>query len=48
MLGFKALETARHTLADIELMHMLKKGQIVVEKEEARLTPAEQVYALAA
>ncbi len=27
MLGFKSVETAQRTLAGIELMHMLRKGQ---------------------
>ena len=29
-------------------MHMLKKGQLVVEDGDEGLTPAEQFYALAA
>ena len=48
MLGFKAFEAAQGTLVGIELMHMLEKGQMVVEEGEERLTPAEQSYALAA
>jgi hypothetical protein len=39
---------AQRTLAGIEVMHMLKKGQMVMEEGVARLTPAEQFYALAA
>jgi hypothetical protein len=35
-------------LAGIELMHRLKKGQLVVEKAVEGLTPAEQFYLLAA
>jgi putative transposase len=48
MLGFKAFAAAQSTLVGIELMHMLKKGQIVIEEGVAGLTPAEQFYALAA
>lgn len=46
MLGFKSFDTAQCTLAGIELMHMLKKGQLAGAVEG--LTPAEQFYALAA
>ncbi|MDQ3830966.1 MAG: IS6 family transposase, partial [Candidatus Tectomicrobia bacterium] len=48
MLGFKSFGTAQGTLAGIELMHMLKKGQLVGEDGTEGLTPAEQFYALAA
>jgi putative transposase len=48
MLGFKSCDAAQDTLAGIELMHMLKKGQLVVEDAVEGLTPAEQFYALAA
>ena len=48
MLGFKSFEAAQGTLVGIELMHMLKKGQLGVEEGAAGLTPAEQFYALAA
>jgi putative transposase len=48
MLGFKSCDAAQDTLADIELMHMLKKGLLVVEDAVEGLTPAEQFYALAA
>jgi hypothetical protein len=48
MLGFKSCDAAQDTLADIELMHMLKKGLLVVEDTVEGLTPAEQFYALAA
>jgi len=48
MLGFKAFEAAQSTLVCIELMHMLKKGQMVVEEGIEHLAPAEQFYALAA
>ena len=48
MLGFKSFDAAQWTLAGIELMHMLKKGQLVGEDGAEALTPAEQFYALAA
>jgi putative transposase len=47
MLGFKSFDAAHGTLAGIELMHMLKKKQLVVEAGEEGLTAAEQFYALA-
>jgi putative transposase len=47
MLGFKSCNTAQHTLVGIELMHMIKKGQLT-GGEEHRLSPAEQFYSLAA
>jgi hypothetical protein len=43
----KVNKTARRTLVGIELMHMLKKGQLVAEERAQHLTPAEQVYSLA-
>jgi len=47
MLGFKSFDAAQSTLIGIELMHMLRKGQL--EDGVAQdLTPAEQFYALAA
>lgn len=48
MRGFKSCETAQRTLAGIELLRMLKKGQLVTEEGQPCLTPAEQFYALAA
>jgi putative transposase len=47
-LGFKAFGAARDTLVGIELMHMLKKRQLVVEAGDESLTAAEQFYSLAA
>jgi putative transposase len=47
MLGFKAFEAAQSTLVGIELMHMLRKGQLADGVEQG-LMPAEQFYALAA
>ena len=48
MLGFKAFEAAQGTLVGIELMHMLKKKQLVVEAGDEGLTAAELFYSLAA
>ena len=48
MLGCKSFAAARDTLVGIELMHMLKKGQMVVEEGAESLTPAEQFSSLAA
>jgi putative transposase len=48
MLGFKSFEAAQSTLAGVELTHMIKKGQLVVEEREGALTPAAQFYSLAA
>ena len=44
MLGFKSFWSAAATLAGIELMHMIRKGQM---KPTDRLRPAQQFYALA-
>jgi putative transposase len=48
MLGFTSFDAAQGTLAGIELMHMLKKRQMVVETGDEGLTAADQFYALAA
>jgi transposase-like protein len=48
MLGFKSFDAAHGTLVGIELMHMLKKGQLVVEEGAEDLTAAEMFYSLAA
>jgi putative transposase len=48
MLGFKAFDAAQDTLVGIELMHMLKKGQLRMEAGNEDLTAAEQFYSLAA
>jgi len=48
MLGFKSFVAAQDTLVGIELMHMIKKRQLVVAEGEEGLTAAEQFYALAA
>jgi putative transposase len=47
MLGFKAFWSARCTIAGIEVMHAIRKGQLPIP-ENAPQTPAEQFYALAA
>jgi len=47
MLGFKAFEAAYDTLVGIELIHMIKKRQLVVAEGDEGLTAAEQFYALA-
>jgi putative transposase len=47
MLGFKSFDAAQYTLTGIELMHMLRKGQLA-EGSEQGLTPAAQFYTLAA
>ena len=48
MLGFKSFDAAQVTLAGIELMHMLKKQQMIVGAGDKRPTAAQQFYALAA
>ena len=48
MLGFKAFDAAQSTLVGIELMHMLRKRQLVVEEGDEGLTAAELFYSLAA
>src|SRR6266700_2074237 len=48
MLGFKAFATAQDTLVGIELMHMIKKRQMVMQEGDEGLTAAEQFYSLAA
>ncbi len=47
MLGFKSFWAAQNTLAGIELMHMIRKGQLQSDGGEEQ-TPAEQFYSLAA
>ena len=48
MLGFKSFDAAQWTLTGIELMHMIKKKQMMVEAGDEGLTAAKQFYALAA
>ena len=47
MLGFKSFWAARCTIAGIEVMHAIRKGQLVSTGTTSQ-TPAEQFYALAA
>jgi len=47
VLGFKSLWAARCTIAGIEVMHAIRKGQLVPTGHMLQ-TPAEQFYALAA
>ena len=47
MLGFKSFWGARCTIAGIEVMHAIRKGQLATTESGAQ-TPAEQFYALAA
>ena len=44
LLGFKSFWSAAITLAGIELMHMIRKGQL---KGAGQLRPAQQFYSLA-
>jgi transposase-like protein len=48
MLGFKLFTAAQDTLVGIELMHMIKKRQLVVEEGDEGRTAAELFYSLAA
>jgi putative transposase len=48
MLGFKSFEAAQGTLVGIELMHMIKKRQMIMEAGDEGLTAAELFYSLAA
>jgi transposase-like protein len=47
MLGFKSFHAAQRTLASIEVMAMIKKGQMKTLAGD-RKTPAGMFYALAA
>ncbi|CAL1242016.1 protein of unknown function (plasmid) [Candidatus Methylocalor cossyra] len=47
MLGFQSFRSARITLAGIELVHMIRKGQMIPVKGQD-LSAAEQFYSLAA
>jgi putative transposase len=48
ILGFTSFEAAQDTLVGSELMHMIKKTQLMVEAGDEGLTAAAQFYALAA
>ena len=47
MLGFKTFDSARCTLRGVELMHMIKKGQMIAG-DGIKLSAAGQFYSLAA
>jgi transposase-like protein len=47
MMGFKNFHPAQRTLAGIEVMAMIKKGQMSVPAGDEK-SPAEMFYALAA
>jgi transposase-like protein len=46
MLGFKSFQSAKNILAGIELMHMIRKGQRMIQGSE-EMSFADQLYALA-
>jgi transposase-like protein len=46
MLGFKSFRSAKNTLAGIEFMHMIRKGQCAFEGTTT-MSFADQFYALA-
>ena len=46
MLEFKSFQSAKNILAGIELMHMIRKGQMMMEGAE-KMSFAEQFYSLA-
>ena len=46
MLGFKSFHAAKNILAGIELMHMIRKGQLNIAGVE-EMSFADQFYALA-
>jgi transposase-like protein len=48
MLGFKAFDVAQATLVGIELMHRIKKRQLVIEEGNEGLTAAALFYSLSA
>jgi len=48
MVGFKSFTAAQDTLVGIELRHMIKKRQLVVEEGNEGLTAAALFYSLAA
>ena len=48
MLGFKSFWTARVVLGGIELVHMLRKGQLAPDAQKPSLTAADAFYGLAA
>ena len=47
MLGFKSFDAAQSTLVGVELMHLIRKRQLVVAAGDEGRTAAEPFYALA-
>ncbi len=47
MLGFKAFQSAKSVIAGIELMHMIRKGQLINGCGCGKASFADQFYALA-
>jgi transposase-like protein len=45
LLGFESFRSARNTLSGIEVMHMIRKGQL---RDGSGLNPAQRFYSLAA
>jgi len=46
MLNFKSFQSAKNVLAGIELMHMIRKGQLMMQGSD-EMSFADQFYALA-
>jgi IS6 family transposase len=46
MLGFKSFETAEHTIAGIEAMHMIRKGQVECNHHSSALSAVEFINKL--
>jgi putative transposase len=46
MLNFKSFRSAKNVLAGIELMHMIRKGQLMMEATD-EMSFADQFYAFA-
>jgi len=46
MLGFKSFRSAKSILAGVELMHMIRKGQLIMQGKDD-LSSADQFYVLA-
>jgi len=46
MLGFQSFQSAKNVLTGIELMHMIRKGRLMLE-DDSEMSFAEQFYALA-
>ncbi|MBK7960260.1 MAG: DDE-type integrase/transposase/recombinase [Bdellovibrionales bacterium] len=48
MLGFKSFWSARVVLGGIELVSMIKKGQLKTSRKTSSLSPADKFYSFAA